>query len=76
MKIIDAPIPKSKSAQMREAIKQIAGKNKAALLESESDLKLFRCIVRKMGFRTFSLKLNSGGWNVWIIDSNSSTESF
>lgn len=67
MKIVDARIPKSKSAQMRELIKEIAGKEKAALLESESDLKLFRIIASKMKLRTKSLKLYSGGWRVWVI---------
>lgn len=65
MKIIDAPIPKSKSAQMRELIKEIAGKEKAALLESESDFKLFCQIVRSLGLKPKSKKLRSGGWNVW-----------
>ena len=65
MKIIDAPIPKSKSAQMRDVIKQITGKNKAALLESESDFKLFCQLVRSLGLKPKSQKLKSGGWNVW-----------
>lgn len=67
MKIIDAPVPKSKSAQMRDVIKQIAGKNKAALLESESDLKLFRIVASKMNLKIKSTKLHLGGWKIWVL---------
>lgn len=68
MKIIDAKPTKSKSETFRAAIKQIAGKNKAAFLESESDFKLFCQLVRSLGLKPKSQKLKSGGWNVWIIN--------
>lgn len=68
MKIIDVPPPKSKSETFRAAIKQIAGKEKAAFLESESDFKLFCQLVRSLGLKPKSKKLRSGGWNVWIIN--------
>ena len=63
--IVDASLPKSKSAQMREVIKQIAGKNKAAFLESECDFKLFCQIARSLGLKPISKKLQRGGWHVW-----------
>lgn len=68
IKIVDAPRPKSKSEAFRDTIKQIAGKEKAALLESESDFKLFCQLVRSLGLKPKSQKLKSGGWNVWIIN--------
>lgn len=67
MKIIDAPVPKSKSAQMRDVIKQIAGKNKAALLESESDRATFCQIARKLNLKPKSKKESGKGWLVWVI---------
>lgn len=63
MKIVDAPRPKSKAAQFRE----IAGKEKAAFFDKESDRAAFSQIARKLGFKTKSKKLSGQGWNVWII---------
>ncbi len=65
MKIVDAKPPKSKSQTFRETIKLIAGKEKAALLNSESDFKLFCSISRSMGLKPKSRKLKKGGWQVW-----------
>ena len=67
MKIVDAKPPKSKSQIFRETIKLIAGKEKAALLEKESDFKTFCQLARSMGFKLKSKKLQSGGWNIWIL---------
>lgn len=67
IEIVDAPRPKSKSEAFRDTIKQIAGKNKAALLQSESDLKLFRIVASKMNLKIKSSKLHSGGWKIWVL---------
>lgn len=67
MKIVDAPRPKSKAAQFREIAREIAGKEKAAFFDKESDRAAFSQIARKLGFKTKSKKLSGQGWNVWII---------
>lgn len=67
IEIVDAPRPKSKSEAFRDTIKQIAGKEKAAFLESESDFKLFCKVARKLKFNVKSRKLQRGGWNVWLV---------
>lgn len=66
MKIVEAKFEKSKSEQMREIAKEIAGdKEKAAFFETEGDFKMFCKIVRLIGFKPKSKKLKSGGWVVW-----------
>ena len=65
MKIVEAARPKSKSSQFREIARQIAGKEKAAFLESERDFRMFCKVVRSLGFKPKSKKLRNGGWNVW-----------
>ena len=67
IQIIDAAPPKSKSLQMREIARQIAGKEKAAFFETEGDFRFFLQIVRKMGLKPRSQKLASGGWKVWVV---------
>lgn len=67
IKIVDAPRPKSKSEAFRDTIKQIAGKEKAALLQSESDRCSFCQIARKMGLKPKIKKLSGKGWLVFII---------
>lgn len=64
MKIVDAPRPKSKAARFREIAQEIAGKEKAAFFESESDFKAFAQIARVMGLKPRSQKQQKG-WNVW-----------
>ena len=66
MKIVEAKFEKSKSEQMREIAKEIAGdKEKAAFFETEGDLRMFCRIVRMSGLKAKSKKLKTGGWNVW-----------
>lgn len=67
MKIIDAPRPKSKAARFREIAREIAGKEKAAFFDKESDRANFAQIARKLGFKTKSKKLSGQGWEVWVI---------
>lgn len=67
IQIIDAAPTKSKAFQMREVARQIAGKEKAAFFETESDFRVFSQIVRKMGLKPRSQKLASGGWKVWAM---------
>lgn len=64
MKIVDAPRPKSKAAIFRETVRKIAGKEKAAFFDKESDFKAFATTVRKMGFKPHSQKQQKG-WKVW-----------
>lgn len=66
MKIIDAPVPKSKSAQMRDVIKQIAGKNKAVSIASQSELREFYRMTRSLGLSGKSKKRVEGGWLFWV----------
>lgn len=67
MKIVDAQRPKSKAARFRETVREIAGKEKAAFFDKESDRAVFSQIARKLGFKPKSKKLSGKGWNVWII---------
>lgn len=67
MKIVDAKIPKSKSETFREIIREISGKEKAALLETESDRTTFCQIARSMGFKPKTKKLSGKGWLIFII---------
>ncbi len=67
MKIVEAKVPKSKSETFRETVKLIAGKEKAALLETESDRTTFCQIARSMGFRPKTKKLSGKGWLIFVI---------
>lgn len=65
MKIVDAKIPKSKSETFREIIREISGKEKAAVLVSDNDFRYFCKLARECGLKPVSKKLPSGGWKVW-----------
>lgn len=65
MKIVDAKIPKSKSETFREIIREISGKEKAAVLVSDNDFRYFCKLARKKGLKPVSKKLPRGGWQVW-----------
>lgn len=67
MKIIDAPVPKSKSAQMRDICNSICGKNQGVYIEFENEKNYFCKIALRYGFKTKSKIQKTGGWIVWII---------
>ena len=66
MKIVDSPRPVSKSEQYRQVIRDIAGKEKAAFFEKESDFKNFCKIARALKLQVKTSKLIRGGWCVWL----------
>lgn len=65
MKIVDSPRPVSKAEQYRQVAREIAGQDKAAYFDKESDFKTFSQIARDMGLKPRSQKMRTGGWRVW-----------
>lgn len=65
MKIVDAKIPKPKSVRFREIIREISGKEKAAVFVSDNDFRYFCKLAREKGLKPISKKLPRGGWQVW-----------
>lgn len=65
MKIVEAKIPQKKAAKFREVIRNISGKGKAAILDTDSDFRYFCKLAREKGLKPISKKLPRGGWQVW-----------
>lgn len=65
MKIVSAKPPKTKTVLFCEIIREISGKEKAAVLTSDNDFRYFCKLARGKGLKPVSKKLQNGGWQVW-----------
>lgn len=67
MKIVDATLPRTKSDQMREAMRSIAGREQAAEFDNANDFRFFCKLARDEGYKCHSRKTENHGWRVWVF---------
>lgn len=67
MKIVDAPKPKSKAAQIENMCKSVCGKQQSVYIEFEKEKRYFCKVAQRLGFKTKAqIQSGMGGWLVWV----------
>lgn len=69
MKIVEATPKPSKGEEIIRAFEALicAAGDKAAKIDSESDLRRFRKHAKSRGYNVTAQKQDAGGWLVWIF---------